>query len=66
MPCLRPSHSPLAAPVIRLGSPPMKPTTWLLWVGPFALMLAAIIGFALYVRRRAREDDDETNNEEFA
>ena len=48
-----------------LYRPPVKPTTWLLWIGPFVLMLGAIAGFILYVRRRAREDD-ETNNEEFA
>ena len=48
-----------------LYRPPVKPTTWLLWVGPFVLMLGALAGFIVYVRRRAREDD-ETNQEEFA
>ena len=34
-----------------LYKPPLKPKTWLLWGGPFALLLAAIIGFVVYVRR---------------
>ena len=34
-----------------LYRPPVKPTTWLLWIGPFVLMLAAIAGFILYMRR---------------
>jgi cytochrome c-type biogenesis protein CcmH len=49
-----------------LYRPPVKPTTWLLWAGPFALMLGALAGFIVYVRRRAREDDNESNTEEFA
>ena len=34
-----------------LYKPPLKPKTWLLWGGPFALLLAAIAGFIAYVRR---------------
>ena len=33
--------------------PPMKPTTWLLWLGPFALLAIAVAGLAAYLRRRA-------------
>jgi cytochrome c-type biogenesis protein CcmH len=48
-----------------LYRPPVKPTTWLLWVGPFVLMLGAIAGFVIYVRKRSAEGDDEAQ-EEFA
>lgn len=48
-----------------LYKPPVKPTTWLLWIGPFVLMIGAIVGFMMYVRRRSKEADDDTN-EEFA
>lgn len=36
-----------------LYRPPVKPITYLLWVGPFLLLLAALVGFALFLRRRA-------------
>lgn len=48
-----------------LYKPPVKPTTWLLWIGPFVLMIGAIVGFFMFVRRRANEGDDESK-EEFA
>jgi len=32
--------------------PPVKPTTWLLWGGPFALMLGGVAALVLYLRRR--------------
>jgi len=32
--------------------PPLKPTTWLLWGGPFASLAAALLGLLLSVRRR--------------
>ena len=32
--------------------PPMKPTTWLLWLGPFALLGIALTALVLHVRRR--------------
>jgi cytochrome c-type biogenesis protein CcmH len=35
-----------------LYNPPLKPATWLLWVGPFVLMAAGAGGLALYLRRR--------------
>lgn len=34
--------------------PPVKPTTWLLWFGPFLLLAAAVGGLALMLRRRNR------------
>ena len=35
-----------------LYRPPVKPTTWFLWVGPFVILLAGIIGLMVYLRRR--------------
>jgi cytochrome c-type biogenesis protein CcmH len=35
-----------------LYRPPVKPITWLLWIGPFAILLAGIIGLMVYLRRR--------------
>jgi len=37
-----------------LYRPPLKPLTWLLWFGPFALLLAATGGFRLSLGRRNR------------
>ena len=41
-----------------LYRPPMKPTTWLLWVGPFVLMATGIVILIAYLRRRSREVRD--------
>jgi cytochrome c-type biogenesis protein CcmH len=35
-----------------LYRPPVKSTTWLLWFGPFLLLLAGVAVFALKLRRR--------------
>jgi cytochrome c-type biogenesis protein CcmH len=35
-----------------LYRPPVKPITWLLWIGPFIILLAGIIGLLVYLRRR--------------
>jgi cytochrome c-type biogenesis protein CcmH len=32
--------------------PPVKPSTWLLWGGPFVLLAAGLTGLVLFVRRR--------------
>ena len=32
--------------------PPVKPSTWLLWGGPFVLLGAGLAGLVLFVRRR--------------
>lgn len=32
--------------------PPVKPTTWLLWGGPFVLLAAGLAGLVRFVRRR--------------
>ena len=36
-----------------LYRPPVKPTTWLLWFGPFVLLIGALIGLIAYLRRRS-------------
>jgi cytochrome c-type biogenesis protein CcmH len=35
-----------------LYNPPVKPTTMLLWVGPFVLLASALLGLLLYLRNR--------------
>ncbi len=35
--------------------PPVKPTTWLLWGGPFLLLLGGIGGLVVFLRRRAKD-----------
>ena len=47
-----------------LYRPPVKPTTWLLWLGPFALMIAGIAILVAYLRRRSRELSDAPLTEE--
>jgi cytochrome c-type biogenesis protein CcmH len=37
-----------------LYDPPLKPRTWLLWFGPFALLLVGLATWWLILRRRAR------------
>lgn len=37
-----------------LYKPPVRPSTWLLWAGPFALLLLGAVGLAVVVRRRSR------------
>ncbi len=34
--------------------PPLKGTTFLLWFGPFLLLVAGVIGLVLYLRRRGK------------
>lgn len=36
-----------------LYKPPFKPTTWLLWIGPFVLLLLAVLLALRFTRRRA-------------
>ena len=35
-----------------LYRPPVKPVTWLLWIGPFVILLIGIAGLLTYLRRR--------------
>ncbi|MBX6321857.1 MAG: cytochrome c-type biogenesis protein CcmH, partial [Rhodospirillaceae bacterium] len=37
-----------------LMKPPLKPSTWLLWFGPAAILIVAALGIAVAVRRRPR------------
>ena len=36
-----------------LYEPPVKPTTWLLWGGPFVLLAAGLVSLFAYLRRRS-------------
>lgn len=38
-----------------LFEPPFKATTYVLWIGPFALLVLALIGVAIFFRRRATQ-----------
>jgi len=45
-----------------LYKPPVKPTTWLLWFGPFAFLLGGALIWFVVLRRRGRgngDDDDD-------
>lgn len=35
-----------------LYRPPVKPSTWLLWAGPFGLMILGVVALFMYLRRR--------------
>lgn len=35
-----------------LYRPPVKPITWLLWIGPFIILVMGIAGLLMYLRRR--------------
>jgi cytochrome c-type biogenesis protein CcmH len=39
-----------------LYRPPVKPSTWLLWAGPFALLAAALALLVNYLRRAAPKE----------
>lgn len=49
-----------------LYSPPVKPSTWLLWYGPFALLLVGLFLLVLNVRKRSRQDPAGFSQEEQA
>jgi len=36
--------------------PPVKPVTWLLWFGPFLLLIGAVVMLVRLVRRNQRSD----------
>jgi cytochrome c-type biogenesis protein CcmH len=38
-----------------LYEPPLKPTTWLLWSGPFLLLAAGVWALLAYLRRRGTQ-----------
>lgn len=39
-----------------LYSPPLKTTTWLLWAGPFLLLVSGLAGLFMMLRRRRERD----------
>lgn len=41
-----------------LYRPPLKRSTWLLWFGPFVLLLGGLAAVVLFVRSRGKIDDD--------
>ena len=47
-----------------LYRPPVKPTTWLLWAGPFALLAIGIAVLIVYLRRRGRVVRDVALNDD--
>jgi cytochrome c-type biogenesis protein CcmH len=47
-----------------LYRPPVKPITWLLWIGPFIILLSGIIGLMVYLRRRNQNLPSTTLSEE--
>jgi cytochrome c-type biogenesis protein CcmH len=47
-----------------LYNPPVKPLTWLLWFGPFALLIGAVGGLYTYIKRRGGRPVDEPLSEE--
>lgn len=38
-----------------LYRPEVKPLTWVLWFGPFLLLMAGVMGMAVYLRQRQTE-----------
>lgn len=47
-----------------LYNPQVKPLTWLLWFGPFALLIGAVGGLYFYIKRRGGRPVDEPLSEE--
>jgi cytochrome c-type biogenesis protein CcmH len=47
-----------------LYRPPVKPITWLLWMGPFILMVAGIAALLMYLRRRSGQVHNATLTED--
>jgi len=49
-----------------LYRPPFKISTLLLWVGPFVILLFAVLGLLRYIRGRAKATDPEISQEDMA
>jgi len=47
-----------------LYKPPVKPLTWLLWFGPFVLLIGAAGGLYAYIKRRGNRPVDAPLSEE--
>jgi cytochrome c-type biogenesis protein CcmH len=46
-----------------LFRPPVKATTYLLWFGPFALLGAGVVVQYLYLKRRRKQQEQQTRDE---
>lgn len=44
-------------------SPPMKKTTYLLWIGPFAFLLIAVFALFYFLRKKSSNKDDQPLSE---
>lgn len=44
--------------------PPVKPVTWMLWFGPFLLLIGALVGLMWMIKRGQRQPDAPTLNAE--
>jgi cytochrome c-type biogenesis protein CcmH len=47
-----------------LYRPPLKPSTWLLWLGPFLLLCGGVIGLVAALLRRARQTPPPLSSED--
>lgn len=47
-----------------LYKPPVKPVTWLLWFGPFILLIGALWGYVRFLKQRAVKVAEETLSDE--
>ncbi len=47
-----------------LYNPPVKRSTWLIWYGPFFLLLAGLVLLIVTVRKRSRQTDAELSDAE--
>jgi cytochrome c-type biogenesis protein CcmH len=47
-----------------LYRPPVKPSTWLLWAGPFGLMILGVVALFVYLRRRSTDVGTEVLTED--
>lgn len=47
-----------------LYKPPVKPVTWLLWFGPFILLIGAVWGFIRFLKGRAANLGEATLSDE--
>ena len=44
--------------------PPLKPSTWVLWFGPFTIMILVVLGLGVWVRGRRHHADTELSEQD--
>lgn len=49
-----------------LYNPPMKQSTWFLWLGPFAFLLLALVFLVSFIRNKSAHSQREVTNEQLA